>query len=118
MSMPTKPEEPEGFDREYWLSHCEGFRVSRSGRRLGFVEEVLKPYFGTGPVLAVRGGLLGRRLLFVAAGEVFAIVPRDLRIWLTSAAPASNELLLGTRLTDDLPPAAMIERRPPSRVAA
>ena len=45
MSMPTKPEEPEGFDREYWLSHCEGFRVSRSGRRLGFVEQVLKPYF-------------------------------------------------------------------------
>jgi hypothetical protein len=118
MSRRTKSERPEGFDREYWLSHCEGFHVSRSGRRLGFVDEVVEPYFGKGPVLAVRGGLLGRRVLFVLASEVFAIVPRDLRIWLTSAAPASDELSLSPGLTDNLHPAARIERRPPSRVAA
>jgi hypothetical protein len=110
MSRRTKSGQPEGFDRDYWLSHCEGFRVSRSGRRLGFVDKVLQPYFGASPVLAVRGGFLGRRMHFVPAGEVFAIVPRDLRLWLVSTPPAAAERSLRPRLADDL--------RPASRVAA
>jgi hypothetical protein len=31
------------FDRDYWLSHCEGYRVEASDGRLGFVEEIRRP---------------------------------------------------------------------------
>jgi hypothetical protein len=71
------------FDREYWLAHCEGFRVEGDAGRLGFVEEI-RSDDGRNPVLVIRAGLLGRRLLFVPAAEVAFIVPRAQRIWLRS----------------------------------
>lgn len=75
---------PASFDRDYWLSHCEGFRVDTAGGRLGFVEE-LRPGVGCeGDVLAVRAGLLGRRIVLVPTAEVDFIVPRAERIWLHS----------------------------------
>ena len=78
------PERRRGsFDRDYWLSHCDGFRVDGSEGQLGVVEDV-RPA-GDGEVtLAVRAGMLGRRLLLVPAGEVASIVPRDRHIWLRS----------------------------------
>jgi hypothetical protein len=71
------------FDRDYWLAHCEGFRVDADAGRLGFVEEV-RTDGRNGPVLAVRAGLLGRRLLLVPTSEVAFLVPRAERIWLRS----------------------------------
>jgi hypothetical protein len=43
------------FDREYWLAHCEGFRVDAAGGRLGFVEAIAPDpranrYSPSGPV--------------------------------------------------------------------
>ena len=75
---------PTSFDRDYWLSHCEGFRVDTAHGRLGFVEEVRGGDDRYGDVLAVRVGLLGRRIVLVPATEVDAIVPRAERIWLHS----------------------------------
>lgn len=72
------------FDRDYWLTHCEGFRVDAPNGRLGFVEEIRA---GDGPddtVLAVRAGRLGRRIVLVSVREVDFIVPRAERIWLHS----------------------------------
>ena len=72
------------FDRDYWLSHCEGFRVDTAGGRLGFVAEIRA---GDGPddaVLAVRAGVLGRRIVLVSARDVDFSVPRAQRLWLGS----------------------------------
>lgn len=77
---------PTSFDREYWLGHCEGFRVEYEGGALGFVDEVRSPPdFTEKRMLAVRAGMLGRRLLLVPAEEVAFIVPRAERIWLKSS---------------------------------
>jgi hypothetical protein len=75
---------PISIDRDYWLSHCEGFRVDTAAGRLGFVAGIRA---GRGPddgVLAVRAGLLGRRIVLVPVTGVDFIVPRAERIWLRS----------------------------------
>jgi hypothetical protein len=101
------------FDRDYWLGHCEGFQVRAGRRRLGFVEEVLDG----GRVLAVRGGFLGRRVAHVPVSEVFAVVPRDLRIWLRTA-PAVAVPKAPSLPVDDLVWAPRPSRRSPARIAA
>ena len=76
---------PEPFDRDYWLSHCEGYRVDSGDGRLGFVEDVRRPPTSSADgILAVRAGRLGRRLLLVSTAEVAFVVPRAKRIWLRS----------------------------------
>lgn len=75
---------PDRFDRDYWLAHCEGFRVDTADGRLGVVQEVRA---GGGPedaVLAVRVGVFGRRVVLVPVRAVDFIVPRAERIWLHS----------------------------------
>lgn len=104
----------QGFDRDYWLSHCEGFQVRSGRRRLGFVQEVLDG----GRTLAVRGGLLGRRVVLVPVEGVFAIVPRATRIWLSSSPPVEVPRAYRPVLTDGLSPAAWIGREQRERVAA
>lgn len=80
----TPPAAAPELDREYWLAHCEGYRVDAADGRLGLVDEIRPGTFGAGPLLAVRAGRLGRRLLLVPASEVAFIVPRAERIWLRS----------------------------------
>ena len=75
---------PASLDRDYWLSHCEGFRVDTAFGRLGFVEECRPGVDSEGGVLAVRAGLLGRRIVLVPTTEVDFVVPRAKRIWLHS----------------------------------
>jgi hypothetical protein len=89
---PTAHSEPAGSTRptaheDYWLTHCEGFRVESDGGRLGFVEEVRRPASRfEGELLGVRAGMLGRRVLLVPIEEVAYIVPRAETIWLKSSA--------------------------------
>src|SRR5919108_5785099 len=59
---------------DHWLARCTGFRVeSPDAGRIGTLEEVL---YGSGPAgdrpraLAVRSGLLGRRLLLFPVEEI------------------------------------------------
>lgn len=81
-----EPSVPRAVD-DYWLQHCEGFRVDGSGGRIGVVEEVrADPADPTTVVLAVRAGLLGRRLLLFSAKEVSHLVPQAQRLWLRSSA--------------------------------
>jgi hypothetical protein len=78
----------ESFDRDYWIAHCEGYRVDGHAGRIGFVEEVRpNPADPRSPLLAIRAGRLGRRIVVVPADEVHSIVPRSERIWLR--APVS-----------------------------
>ena len=72
------------FDRAYWLAHCEGFRVDTASGRLGFVTEIRSGDRPDDGVLAVRAGVLGRRVVLVPLDEVEFIVPRAQRIWLHS----------------------------------
>jgi hypothetical protein len=93
----------------------EGFRVDGPGGRIGIVEEVRD--VRDEPLLAVRAGLLGRRVLLIPATEVFEIVPRAMRIWLRtrsrsraasrSARPSSIPANHGdSRASDCRPPRA------------
>ena len=73
------------FDRDYWLAHCEGYRVESPAGGVGLVEEVIPPSDDRPGLLVVRGGLLGRRLLLVPTSDVAVVVPRALRLFLRSA---------------------------------
>jgi hypothetical protein len=98
------PTQPRGFDRAYWLGHCEGYRVDAADGRLGFVEEVRPAPAGEPTMLAVRAGRLGRRLLLVPDSEVAFIVPRAQTIWLRSPVAVAG--------TEPAPGAAVAERVP------
>ena len=77
----------DGGDRDYWLAHCEGYRVDGSEGRIGFVEEVrVGAEHPRQTVLVVRAGRLGRRLLIVSATDAAFVVPREERIWLRTPA--------------------------------
>ena len=71
------------FDRNYWVAHCEGYRVDGFEGRIGFVDEVRQnPADPATPLLAIRAGVLGRRILVVPANEVHLIVPAAQQVWL------------------------------------
>lgn len=81
-------------EHDYWLAHCEGFRVDGVGGRIGFVDEVRPD-----GILAVRAGLLGRRLLLFAAEAAGHVVPQAEQIWLRSDATivgSETDSILGT----------------------
>jgi hypothetical protein len=75
------------FDRDYWLSHADGFAVDAARGRVGVVEEVRfgsridRPDF-----LVVRGGRFGRRRLLVPVEDVDQVRPRAKRLQLRPTA--------------------------------
>lgn len=75
----------EQFDRDYWLAHCEGYRVESAAGRLGLVEEIMPSNSERTELLAVRGGVLGRRLTFVPTSDVTVIVPRAQRLFVNGS---------------------------------
>jgi hypothetical protein len=93
-SGPALPVPTGGFDRTYWLGHCDGYQVEGAEGRIGFVESV-RVHSGS-TVLAVRAGRLGRRILLVSADEVAFIVPRAKRLWLQTPATIIDSKALPT----------------------
>jgi hypothetical protein len=89
-SQPTNRAEPETripVDSEYWLAHCEGYRVESPGGRVGLVEEVrYLPGRDRAESLAVLAGMRGRRRLIIPVSEVQAIMPYAERLFLKSDA--------------------------------
>lgn len=79
------------LDRDYWLEHCDGFRVDGSHGRIGVVEEV-RHAAGGNSLLVIRAGALGLKLLTISAREVFEIVPPHRRLWLRTPEAASRWL--------------------------
>lgn len=81
--------------RDYWLGHCEGFRVDSSAGRVGLVEEVVFGGHRDRPdALVVRAGVLGRRLVLVPVEEVEGIRPRKERVLLRSSwRPSGSDFL-------------------------
>jgi hypothetical protein len=77
---------------EYWLRHCEGFRVDGRAGRIGYVEEVRVGDEARDVVtLAIRAGRLGMRVLLFSGSDVSHVVPQAQRVWLRTSAS-----LLGT----------------------
>jgi hypothetical protein len=69
----------ECWARDYWLGHCEGFRVDDENGRLGVVDQILgdddEP-----EELVVRGGLFVSRRFWVPVDAIREIEPRARRI--------------------------------------
>lgn len=71
----------ESWTREYWLCHCEGYRVETPDGFVGFVEEVVRSPGASKPsALRVRTGLDGHGRLVIPAGMVREIRPDAERI--------------------------------------
>jgi len=92
----VQPEPKAPIDREYWLAHCEGYRVDSPGGRVGLVEEVRCADGGERPEsLAVLAGMRGRRRLIIPVSEIGEIVPYAQRVFLKS-----NARIVGTESRD------------------
>jgi hypothetical protein len=93
--MAAGPHRPRGgaSDLDYWLRRCEGFRVDSPQGRVGFVEEVRYATRCDRPdLIAVRAGLLGRRLLILPVAEVAEILPgEELLVLHRSPRPTATE---------------------------
>jgi hypothetical protein len=64
------------IDFEYWLAHCEGYRVDSPRGRVGIVEGVRRAEGAEhAESLAVLAGMFGTRRLIIDVGEVDTIVP-------------------------------------------
>ena len=75
------PFSPLPGDTDYWLRHCEGFRVESDRRRLGVVECVAADDALEGAdVVAVRTGGLRSRRVMVALDDVVEVRPSECRL--------------------------------------
>lgn len=93
--LPSLPGPRPVPERDYWLEHCDGFRVDGSNGRIGIVEEV-RHAAGGESLLVIRMGVLGLKAVTISTREVLEIVPRARRLWLRTpetvsrSMPASN----------------------------
>jgi hypothetical protein len=95
----ARRERTQPLDREYWLAHCEGYRVESPGGRVGLVEEVRGGEQGGTRSLAVLAGMRGLRRLIIPISEVDDIVPHAQRIVLRPGASiAASERVGGSLL--------------------
>jgi hypothetical protein len=69
----------EYWSREYWLGHCQGFRVDDENGRVGAVEAILGGNDEPEQLL-VRGGLFVRRSIMIPLDAVQEIEPLARRI--------------------------------------
>lgn len=67
---PAKP-----WTREYWLRHCEAYRVETPGGRLGFVETVFFSQDDEPAAIAVRTGGAETQIVLVSVEAVEQIRP-------------------------------------------
>ena len=95
-----KGEDPgAALDGDYWLSHCQGFQVRKSERRVGVIREVrFRSRLDRPDELVVCSGLFGHREEIVAVEEVSDVVPREERICLRAALLTNENWLPRLRL--------------------
>lgn len=73
-------------DAEYWLGHCEGFRVEGAVGSVGMVEYVVVDPLVDGPSLVVvrQDGLKRHRTVDIPVDDVVEIRPAERRLVLGS----------------------------------
>jgi hypothetical protein len=97
---------------EYWLGHCEGFKVQSPEGDVGIVESVVYATDAARPAyLAVTGGRLLLHTALVPCTEVISIDARQTRLGV-QARPARQSL--GTTMANG---ARWMSHRPPARRA-
>jgi hypothetical protein len=70
--------QPPGFDDDYWLCRCQGFRVETASGAHGVVEETrFRSRLDRPDQIAVRLGRLPRRLVLVPVEDVEEIRPSE-----------------------------------------
>jgi hypothetical protein len=80
-------------NQDYWIGHCEGFRVSESGADLGVVEYVRYGSDHRRPdALGVRGGLLRSREFVVPTAQVDVVDVRFRTVFLRGERSADQRL--------------------------
>jgi len=92
--MPTTMEEigaPSCWTTEYWLGHCEGYRVFTDEGPIGFVEEVLWEANEEPTALVVRVGEAFAHLLTVPVEAVEGFDPAGERVFIGSLADLGPE---------------------------
>jgi hypothetical protein len=89
---PAQPITAARMDREYWLGHCEGFKVRSPEGEVGVVESVVYAAHAARPAyLAVTSGRLLLHTALVPCGEVVSIDARQTRLDV-QARPARQSL--------------------------
>ncbi|SRR5712691_7896711 len=99
MCPPLEFPRSRGFDRAYWLSRCEGFRVETAdGSAVGTVVELhYRSDVERPDTLVVRGGWFAKRVSIVPVVGVAAILPGEQRIVLRPET-AEQPVLAGLRI--------------------
>lgn len=84
MSVVTAPypaQKSESSSCQYWLGHCEGYRVETLAGHLGYVEEVVWAPDDSEPVgLKVRATQGTCGLIVLTVGQIEEIIPLAERI--------------------------------------
>lgn len=83
---PRSSERRSGFDRDYWLCRCEGFRVDSPKGRVGTVKWVRFRSRQERPdqiAVALRRPF-SRKVVFVGVDEVDKVLPEEERLVLRS----------------------------------
>jgi PRC-barrel domain len=75
-----KTTEPSCWTTDFWLRHCEGFRVFAESEPIGFVEDVLESEDGEPTALVVRVGEVFTHLLEVPVEAIDAFDPARERV--------------------------------------
>jgi uncharacterized protein YrrD len=89
---PTPPSPAARGGEDYWLAHCEGFKVQSPEGEVGIVESVVYAADAARPAyLTVTGGRFLRYTALVPCGEVVSIDARQTRLNV-QARPARQPL--------------------------
>jgi hypothetical protein len=84
-------------DEDYWLGHCEGFRVDGPHGRLGVVEHVVyRSRVDRPDVVAVRAGSWKPRMARVSVKDVIEVCPAQERLVVRAdSRPAERATMWG-----------------------
>ena len=87
---PTRPPRTGFWTREYWLDHCEGYRVSTRDEHVGFVEQIVRdPGTEKPAALAVRRCAGDPGLAVVPIALIAEVRPETEEIILAAGADAA-----------------------------
>lgn len=96
--LEPKPGSPWPVDENYWLGHCEGFRVDSPGGRLGIVEHVVYGSRVDRPdLVAVSRGVWRVRTAEVPVADVVEVLPAQERLVLRNGFAGAKQTNLWGR---------------------
>jgi hypothetical protein len=82
--------EPSCWTTDFWLRHCEGYRVFAGEEPIGFVEEILDGRDGEPTALVVRVGEVFTHLLEIPVDAIEGFDPAGERVLVGPLAAARD----------------------------